>query len=300
MTSNRLRRGVEDRGLVRCRAVAELRAQVAGWRSRGLTTGYVPTMGALHEGHMALVHSALEQCDRCIVSIFVNPLQFDRASDLKSYPRDPAQDERRLRKSGADLLFEPDSEEMYPDGFSTGVMVAGVSEGLCGAYRPGHFGGVATVVCKLLLQALPDFAYFGEKDYQQLLVVRRMVRDLDLPVSIRSVATVREGDGLALSSRNRALSPRQRATAPALYRVLSRVAGALAEGREEAAPWLAWGRQELDAAGFDKIDYLELRAAEDLKPLARADRPARVLAAAWLGTTRLIDNLPVPMQSRES
>ena len=235
---------------------------------------------------------ALSLCRRTIASIFVNPAQFGPNEDLASYPRDEAGDLAKLAREGVDAVFMPALEEIYPPGFSTRVTVAGISEGLCGRFRPGHFEGVATVVTKLLLETLPDVALFGEKDYQQLQLIKRLVRDLDIPVRIEGVATVREPDGLALSSRNSFLSPAERSTAPLLFRVLSRTARAVAAGAA-AAPLLAAGRAELLQAGFDPVQYLELCDAETLLPLARAARPARLLAAAYLGKTRLIDNVPV-------
>ncbi len=275
------------------RRIAELRAAVGAYRAAGESVALVPTMGALHEGHLALVRAAQRLCRRTIATIFVNPTQFGPKEDFRSYPRDEAADIAKLVAIGADALFAPALEETYPPGFSTTVTVAGVSEGLCGDFRPGHFAGVATVVTKLLLQAMPDVALFGEKDYQQLLLIKRLARDLDIPVRIAGVETVREPDGLALSSRNRYLSPAERRAAPLLFRVLTRIAERLAAGAE-AAPLLAEGRATLADAGFAPVQYLEVRDAETLHPLARAERPARVLAAAYLGKTRLIDNVPVP------
>lgn len=275
------------------RTVAELRRSVGDFRRNGERIGLVPTMGALHEGHLALVHAARASCQRTVATLFVNPKQFDRPDDLQRYPRTEADDAAALAAEGCDLLFAPPVEEMYPPGFATSVSVGGVTEPLEGTYRPGHFGGVATVVSKLLLQALPDDAFFGEKDYQQLQTIRRMVRDLDIPVAIRGVPTVREGDGLALSSRNRQLDADQRRIAPVLYEVLREAAEQLADGTTAAGPVLESGIARLKQAGFEPVDYLALADAETLQPLQRADRPARLLAAAWLGTVRLIDNVPV-------
>jgi len=196
------------------RTVAALREAVASWRASRERVGLVPTMGAIHEGHLALVHTARGECERVVASLFVNPKQFAPSEDLAAYPRSEAADLAAFQRAGVDLVFAPDAAAMYPPGFATAVEVSGVSEGLDGAFRPGHFAGVATVVAKLLLQCLPDAAYFGEKDYQQLMVVRRLARDLDIPVRIEGVATVREADGLALSSRNAYLSPAERRTAP--------------------------------------------------------------------------------------
>jgi pantoate--beta-alanine ligase len=275
------------------RTIAELRDRLADWRRAGERLGLVPTMGALHAGHMALVAAARRECARVVVTIFVNPKQFGPNEDLGSYPRCEAADLALLRAAGVDLAFIPASEEMYPPQFSTLVRVDGLSEGLCGAHRPGHFDGVATVVSKLLIQALPDRAYFGEKDYQQLLIVRRLASDLDLPVEIKGVPIVRGPDGLALSSRNAYLTPAERQSAPELARILRTVAETLAREPAAVAREIEWGRSELTRAGF-AIDYLELRAAEDLAPVSdAAGRPCRVLAAAYLGRTRLIDNFPI-------
>jgi pantoate--beta-alanine ligase len=275
------------------RTVAELRRQVRAMRARGESVALVPTMGALHDGHLALIRHARSRCTHVIASLFVNPKQFDRPDDLAAYPRDEAGDRRQLAANGCDLLFAPSLDQMYPEGFATSVHVTQVTEPLEGAHRPGHFTGVATVVTKLLLQCLPDVAAFGEKDYQQLITIKRLVRDLDIPVEIDGVATMRESDGLALSSRNRRLSSDARARAPALYAVLRDSAEALAAGRGAAATILAKGRARLGHAGFEQIDYLDLRAADDLSQLERADRPGRLLAAAWLDGVRLIDNVPV-------
>ena len=274
------------------RTIAELRRQVAGWRGRGERIGLVPTMGAIHAGHLALVHAAREQNERIVASLFVNPKQFGPSEDFSSYPRDEAADFAAFEQAGVDLVFTPSVEEMYPPGFATNVRVAGVSEGLDGAFRPGHFEGVATVVCKLLLQCLPDAAYFGEKDYQQLLVVRRMARDLDTPVHIEGVPTVREADGLALSSRNVYLSAQERRTAPLLNRVLRDVAAEIAARPDGIASSLERGRTALDAGGF-AVDYLDLCDAADLTPVNRLTAPSRLLVAARIGRTRLIDNIAV-------
>jgi pantoate--beta-alanine ligase len=277
---------------VPARTVADLRERLARWRRSGATIALVPTMGALHEGHLALIREARVQAAHVAVSIFVNPKQFGPAEDYQTYPRDEAGDLAKAEAAGAELAFLPSVAEMYPEGFATTVHVAGPAVGLESDFRPGHFDGVATVVTKLLLQTLPDFALFGEKDYQQLQVVKRLVRDLDIPTRIIAVPTVREPDGLALSSRNRYLSARERQIAPLLYAVLQRVAGRLQAGRPAAAE-IAAGIEELRAGGFDRVDYLALCDAESLAPLAQLDRDARLLAAAWLGRTRLIDNIPL-------
>ncbi|MBY0430076.1 MAG: pantoate--beta-alanine ligase, partial [Rhodospirillales bacterium] len=245
------------------RTVTDLRAAVAAWRKQGLKIGLVPTMGALHEGHLTLVRRARQVADRVVVSLFVNPTQFGPNEDFQAYPRQEEADAHLLRSVGADLLYAPEIEDIYPAGFATTVSVAGLTDGLCGTVRPGHFAGVATVVAKLLLRALPDIALFGEKDYQQLQVIKRLTLDLDIPVAIEGVPTVREADGLALSSRNAYLSPEQRAAAPVLYKVISRIAAGLAAGHE-AAPLLEGGRAEILEAGFASVDYLEARDADTL------------------------------------
>jgi pantoate--beta-alanine ligase len=276
------------------RNVPALRDVVRQWRSQGHSVGLVPTMGALHEGHASLIRLTRGLCDQAIVSIFVNPRQFGPREDFRQYPREEEADIIKARDAGATLVFAPSVEEMYPEGHATSIHVQGLSESLCGAFRPGHFDGVATIVAKLLLQSLPDIAAFGEKDYQQLLLVRRMVHDLDIPVRIVAGETVREPDGLALSSRNRYLSPAERAIAPALAETLTELARNLARDPSAVAAQEKWGVEALRAAGFTRIDYLEVRDAETLVPVEVIRRPARVLAAAWLGSTRLIDNMPIP------
>jgi len=280
------------------RDTASLRRSVADWRAAGLRVGLVPTMGALHAGHLSLVKLALDQADRVVASIFVNPTQFGPTEDFAAYPRTEAEDAAKLAAAGCHLLYAPDAATMYPAGFATAVTVEGVSRGLCGDHRPGHFQGVATVVTKLLLQALPDVAVFGEKDYQQLQVIRRLVTDLDMPVAVVGGPTVREADGLALSSRNAYLTAAERAVAPALYRVMTGIAEALTLGHSPA-PLLDEGIRRLLAAGFAEVEYLELRDADTLMPLDAwsIDRPGRLLAAARLGRTRLIDNVPVPVHA---
>ncbi len=275
------------------RGVADLRARVGGWRAAGESVGVVPTMGALHAGHMALVGRARAECDRVIVTLFVNPKQFNRADDLAAYPRDEAADGAKLAAGGTDVLFAPEVTEMYPGGFATGVAVDGLTESMEGVHRPGHFGGVATVVAKLFLQSQADRAYFGEKDFQQLLVVRRMAADLDIPIEVVAVETVREPDGLAMASRNVHLSAEERAVAPVLYREQMRLAEEAAAGADCGAAAEA-AVQRLKDAGFGPIDYLEVRDAETLEAVDRVGRPARIFVAATLGRTRLIDNLAVP------
>jgi pantoate--beta-alanine ligase len=274
------------------RTVAALRDAVRRWRALQETVALVPTMGALHRGHLALVEAARRHCDRVVASLFVNPKQFGPREDFAAYPRDEAADLAKFREGGVDLVFAPRVEEMYPAGFVTTIRVAGLGDELEGAQRPGHFDGVATVVSKLLLQCLADIALFGEKDYQQLLVVGRMARDLDIPVRIEGVATVREPDGLALSSRNVYLSPEERRVAPLLHRALTDTAAAMTAAPDAVAASLETGLAALRQAGF-VAEYLELRDAADLTPMTRLDRPARLLVAARLGRTRLIDNIPV-------
>jgi len=276
------------------RSVAALRARVHGWRADGHRIALTPTMGALHEGHLGLVRLGHEHADRVVATIFVNPTQFGAGEDLAAYPRGEQRDSDMLRSVGCDLLFAPPVEEMYPPGFATKVRVEGLTDCLCGRARPGHFDGVAQVVTKLLIQAQADVAIFGEKDWQQLAVIRRLTLDLDIPTQILGAPIVREADGLAMSSRNRYLDEAQRAVAGQLNQVLraaaARIAGGAAAG-EECANAL----QALLAAGFDSVDYLECRTAEELVPVERFDPavPSRVFAAARLGRTRLIDNLPV-------
>jgi pantoate--beta-alanine ligase len=271
------------------RMLAPLREQIRHWRREGATVALVPTMGALHEGHIDLVTLARARCTRVVASIFVNPAQFGPREDFSRYPRDEAGDLAKLRHAGCDAVWSPDAALMYPPGFATRITPAGAAEGLESDFRPHFFGGVATVCCKLFTQVLPDIAVFGEKDYQQLLVVRQMARDLDLQLEIVAAPTRREADGLAMSSRNAYLSPQERAVAPTLHQVLQTVARS---GGHDAKV-IAGGKKTLEAAGF-RVDYLEVRDAETLKPVERgAARPLRALVAAWLGKTRLIDNLAV-------
>lgn len=274
------------------RTVDDLRAQVAAWRQKGETVALVPTMGALHEGHLALVRRARELAGRVVASVFVNPTQFAPHEDFDRYPRDEAGDAAKLVSAGCDLLYAPSVRDMYPEGFATSMAMGGPAEGLCGDFRPQMFGGVALVVTKLFLQALPDVAVFGEKDYQQLMVIRRFTRDLDIPVRVEGLPTVREGGGLALSSRNAYLSADERARAPELNRALVEAATALSAG-VDAGAILEAAKARIAAAGFGTIDYVELRDAETLEPVRRVERPARLLAAAWMGKARLIDNVPV-------
>lgn len=274
------------------RSVAEIRAQIGHWRAAGDNIAVVPTMGALHEGHLSLVRAAKGRAKRVIVTLFVNPSQFNNAEDLARYPRDEAADSARLEAEHVDMLFAPDVAEMYPEGFATKVSVSRLSEGLCGAHRPGHFEGVATVVTKLLLQTQADSAFFGEKDYQQLSVIRRLARDLDIPVEIVGVPTVREADGLAMSSRNVRLSETARKQATAMAEAL-RAAGAAIEAGQPVSSAVDAAKTTLLTAGYSQVEYLELRDAETLEPVSKLDRPARLLAAGWLDGVRLIDNIAV-------
>jgi pantoate--beta-alanine ligase len=280
-------------GMAVMRRVAALRGVVRSWQASGETVGVVPTMGSLHVGHMALVEAARRGCDRVIATIFVNPKQFNRTDDLGSYPRDEAGDATLLSDAGVDLLFTPPTEEVYPAGFQTRVAVPELSNCLCGTFRPGHMEGVATVVTKLFLMTQANRAYFGEKDFQQLLVVRRLAQDLDIPVEVVPVATVRDRDGLALSSRNALLTPVQRARAPVIHKTLQAMAQRLAGTRENTATVLDWGRRQLLDNGIDRLDYLELRSGETLAELTRAEDRARLFVAGWMGDVRLIDNLTV-------
>jgi pantoate--beta-alanine ligase len=276
------------------RTVPELRAVVQAWRGEGLRVALVPTMGFLHAGHLSLVRLGHARADRVVASLFVNPTQFAPSEDFDAYPRDEARDVGLLAGAGCDLLYAPSPAEMYPAGFSTTVSVANVSAPMDGLARPTHFAGVATIVAKLITQCQPDVAIFGEKDFQQLLVIKRMARDLDLPVEIVGAATVREPDGLALSSRNSYLTPEERGVAPLLNAALRSAGEALRAGASVAQAE-ADGLAALAAAGFGKVDYFEVRSADDLARLGPGpvDTPARVFVAARLGKARLIDNWPV-------
>ncbi|AAZ34337.1 pantoate--beta-alanine ligase [Pseudomonas savastanoi pv. phaseolicola] len=274
------------------KTVQELRAAVARARSEGKRIALTPTMGNLHSGHAALVAKAAQRADFVVATIFINPLQFGPNEDLATYPRTLAADQEKLLQAGCNLLFTPSVEEMYPHGMAdqTLVSVPHLSQGLCGASRPGHFEGVATVVSKLFNMVQPDLAIFGEKDFQQLAVIRAMVRDLNMPIQIIGEPTVRAEDGLALSSRNGYLNEAQRAAAPALYQAIRQTADAISAGEQDFDALLTSKKQQLEAAGF-RIDYLEIRDATSLRPTTAENRDVVILAAAFLGKTRLIDNL---------
>lgn len=279
------------------RTIKALKARVDGWRSAGLSVGLVPTMGALHEGHLSLVRQANQHAQRTVASIFVNPAQFAPTEDFGAYPRQESVDLEMLQKAGCHLAFVPAPEEMYPDGFQTSVAVSGLSQGLCGASRPHFFGGVATVVAKLLNQVRPDIAVFGEKDYQQLLVIRRMVKDLNMGVDIIGAPILREADGLAMSSRNAYLSSDGRQVAGRLNGIIAGMADRLAGGAAVDAV-IAEGRAAIEGAGFDRLDYLEVRSADLLEPMGPGPlaKPSRVFVATIVGRTRLIDNWPVDLK----
>jgi pantoate--beta-alanine ligase len=274
------------------RHITDLRAAVLALRADGGGIALVPTMGALHAGHLALVEAGKRRAAHVIVSIFVNPAQFGPNEDLDAYPRREAADSALLEQAGAAILWAPDTPAMYPPGFATSINVGGVSERWDGAARPGHFAGVATVVAKLLLQAQPDIALFGEKDFQQLAVIRRLVADLDIPVEIVGVPIQRDDDGLALSSRNAYLGPDERIIARLLPRALGEAVSAIERGADVAST-LDIARRKLLEGGFDPVDYIALCDAVTLEPMDQPDRQGRLLAAARLGRTRLIDNLPV-------
>lgn len=276
------------------RTVADLRAVVGDWKRQGLKVALVPTMGALHEGHLTLVREAGRRADRVVASNFVNPTQFAAHEDLGRYPRQQEEDARLLAGAGCDLMFAPSAQEMYPDGFATSVAVAGPALELEGAFRPAMFGGVALVVTKLFNQVQPDVAVFGEKDYQQLVVIRRFTRDLDLPIQIVGAPTERDGWGLALSSRNAYLSEAELEIARRLNGVLAE-AGVMAASGRPLTEVEKTAAEALVAAGFDRVDYVAVRRADDLSPFEAdvAGGPGRILTAAWLGQTRLIDNMAV-------
>ena len=274
------------------RTVAELRSHVSAWRKDGLSISLIPTMGSLHAGHLSLMKVGREKSDKVIASIFVNPLQFAPNEDFETYPREENFDILKLVEEGVDLLFAPKVNEMYREKSKTTINVGGLTDCLCALSRPGFFDGVATVVTKLLLQALPDIAIFGEKDYQQLLVIKRFTTDLDIPVEIIGAPTIRENDGLALSSRNIYLDTKSRSIAPSMYSILNQHASNISNG-SDIKKSLEIARKNLQDSGFGKIDYLDLRNSQTLETCSDLKRPSRLFAAAWLGSTRLIDNLTV-------
>ncbi len=274
------------------RRLDDLRALRRDWILKGETLGLVPTMGALHAGHLSLVEAAKSACDHVVVTIFVNPKQFNSPEDLANYPRTEHEDAEKLAPFGVDAIYVPDPDQIYPEGYATTVSLSGITEVMEGPNRPGHFEGVATVVAKLFLQSGADQAFFGEKDYQQLMVVRRMARDLDIPIEVIGCPTVREPSGLAMSSRNMRLSPAATETAGQLNPMMEAAAARLRAG-EDYAPLEAEMRTRLRDLGFSEIEYIDLRCAEDLATMTRLDRPARMLVAAWLDGVRLIDNIAV-------
>lgn len=274
------------------RTVAELRALVRGWKAEGALVGVVPTMGALHDGHLSLARAARADCERVIVTIFVNPMQFNNPDDLKKYPRTEAADAALLATIPVDVIFAPSAEEVYPEAFGSVVSVAGVSEPLEGRMRPGHFDGVATVVTKLFGMSMADRGYFGQKDWQQLQVVQKLVADLNLPVTVVGCETIREADGLAMSSRNLRLGAEARAKAPVLYAAISAAAEDIRAGQSDRMA-IREAAEMMRAAGFERVEYIELRDAASLLPSDDPTRARRMLAAVWLDGVRLIDNIPV-------
>ena len=274
------------------RTVIDLRALARGWRAAGETIGVVPTMGALHEGHLSLARRARAECDRVVTTIFVNPKQFNNPDDMKKYPRSEEADARMLATVGVDAIFAPPVDEVYPDGFITTVSLGGVAQPLEGHMRPGHFDGVATVVTKLFGMSLADRGYFGQKDWQQLQVVLRLVRDLNLAVEVVGCETIRDPDGLAMSSRNMRLTPEGRAKAPVLYAALTAAAADIRAGQSDRMA-IREAAEAMRAVGFERVEYIELRDAGSLMPSDDPARPRRMLAAAWIDGVRLIDNIPV-------
>lgn len=274
------------------RTLSALQKITREWRTANKEISVVPTMGALHAGHLSLVREAKSMSDKVIVTLFVNPTQFNNTKDLKSYPRSEEDDIKKLESFNIDLLYAPENHEIYPEGYATQVSVSGVSEGLCGDHRPGHFNAVATVVAKLLIQTSANIALFGEKDYQQLHVIKRMVKDLDIPVRIVGCETIRETDHLAISSRNLLLSDKDRKRAPILAKTLMDAAKRIETGEPQKIV-LEDSIKILRSSGFRSIEYLELRAESDLKVLEMVDEPARILASIYLGNVRLIDNVKV-------
>lgn len=278
----------------RVTTIQEMRQAIAEARAKGATIGFVPTMGALHAGHGALIDASVNECDVTVVSVFVNPLQFGPHEDFHKYPRDLEADEAFCRERGVDFVFAPPVEEMYPRKALSFVEVEELTRGLCGAYRPGHFRGVTTVVTKLFHIVMPDVAYFGQKDYQQLTVIRRMVDDLDFPLVIRAVPTAREPDGLAMSSRNRYLSPEERQAATSIYRGLLAARAAMEQGERDPNRVRERVRAELAKEPLIREQYVEVVDADDLSQVTYIDGSVVVAVAAFAGTTRLIDNIVFP------
>ncbi|MFO0070257.1 MAG: pantoate--beta-alanine ligase [Alphaproteobacteria bacterium] len=274
-------------------AYTQLQNMLHEWQVTRQTVALVPTMGAIHAGHLQLVAEAKKNASKIVVSIFVNPTQFGPNEDFANYPRTLERDIQLLAQAGVDLVWSPSVGEMYPEGFATSIHVAGLREALCGAFRPGHFDGVATVVAKLFMQIRPDIALFGEKDYQQLMLIKRLVKDLNMNIEVLGVPTLRERDGLALSSRNQYLDADERKIAPKLYAILQQTSNHIRSGAD-VKDMLGLAEKEIIAAGFTKIDYIELRAEESLIPIVNfSEETARLLTAVWLGKTRLIDNVRV-------
>jgi len=274
-------------------AYTQLQNMLHEWQVTRQTVALVPTMGAIHAGHLQLVAEAKKNASKIVVSIFVNPTQFGPNEDFANYPRTLERDIQLLAQAGVDLVWSPSVIEMYPEGFATSIHVAGLSEALCGAFRPGHFDGVATVVAKLFMQIRPDIALFGEKDYQQLMLIKRLVKDLNMNIEVLGVPTLRERDGLALSSRNQYLDADERKIAPKLYAILQQTSNHIRSGAD-VKDMLGLAEKEIIAAGFTKIDYIELREEESLMPVVNfSEETARLLSAVWLGKTRLIDNVRV-------
>ncbi|SLN24455.1 Pantothenate synthetase [Roseovarius albus] len=274
------------------RTLPALRAVTSEWQNAGETIGVVPTMGALHDGHLSLVKAAKETCDRVITTIFVNPKQFNNPDDLKNYPRTEEDDARKLARFNIDAVYVPDVDQIYPEGFSTTVSVSGLTDVMDGVMRPGHFDGVATVVSKLFRQTSATDTFFGEKDFQQLQIVRRMARDLDIPITVHGCPTIREIDGLAMSSRNLLLSDRARVKAPLLFEEMENIVEGVQAG-QEFVDLQERAINRLQNAGFNKVEYLEIRANDDLRLLSAPTHPARLFAAAWLAGVRLIDNIAI-------
>ncbi len=274
------------------RQKAELHAMTRPWRAAGDVIGVVPTMGALHDGHLSLVQAAKDGADRVIVTVFVNPKQFNDPKDLENYPRTEEEDARKLERFGVDAIYVPDPDQIYPDGFDTTVSVAGIADQLEGEHRPGHFDGVATVVTKLFTQTMATRAYFGEKDYQQLQVVTRLSADLDLGTEVVGCPTIREEDGLAMSSRNLLISDRARVKAPAMIEAMDAAALRIKAG-EPVATAIKEAKSRIVRGGYNSVEYLELRAIKTLRPMSELIGPARLLAAANLAGVRLIDNIAV-------